>query len=211
MLPFDSWPKSEKFLLGLPSSSCTSLATRMSSEPEPQAGSQIRSPGLRLHELRQQRGNLGRRVELACLLAGPSGELADQVLVHVADDVAVPDPRRPQVEPGIVEVFQQVLEPPIALLGLPQGRFGVEVDVAKDVFELGLVGVLDLLQGDVDQFADVGGIAMGVEVVEVALLGDDEPFAGQGSLQPFLVPLVLVVSSSSCPSTGRTGISGTAS
>ena len=35
-----------KVSLGLPSTSSTSLATRISSEPEPQAGSQIRSPGL---------------------------------------------------------------------------------------------------------------------------------------------------------------------
>ena len=90
VLPFASWPKSEKFLLGLPSSSFTSLATRISSEPEPQAGSQIRSPGFGPHELRQQRRDFRRRVELARLLARAGGELADQVFVHVADDVALP-------------------------------------------------------------------------------------------------------------------------
>ena len=96
-----------------------------------------------------------------------------------------------------------MLQPAIAFLGLAQGRFGVEVDVAEDVFELGLVGVFDLLQGDVDQFADVGGVALGVEVVEVALVGHDEPLAGQGPLDPLFVPLVLLDYSSACPSTGR--------
>jgi hypothetical protein len=42
-----------------------------------------------------------------------------------------------------------MLQPPVPLLGLPQSRFGVEVHVAEDVFELGLVGVLRFFVGRV--------------------------------------------------------------
>ena len=43
-----------------------------------------------------------------------------------------------------------------------QEAVGVEIDVPEDVFELGLVCVLDALQRDVDEFADVGGVTMRV-------------------------------------------------
>ena len=43
----------------------------------------------------------------------------------------------------------------------------VEVDVAEDALELRLVGLLDLVEGDVDQLAEVGRVASLVEGREV--------------------------------------------
>jgi hypothetical protein len=54
------------------------------------------------------------------------------------------------------EILQQVLEAAVAVLGLAEIGLGVEVDVAEHAFELGLVGLLDPLQRDVDQLADIG-------------------------------------------------------
>ena len=53
------------------------------------------------------------------------------------------------------EIFQQLLQPFVALLRLAQVGFGVEINVAEHAFQLGLVGIFDLLQRHVDQFADV--------------------------------------------------------
>ena len=110
---------------------------------------------LRLEQLRQQHGDFRRRVELARLLAGVGREVADQEFVGVADDVQPADPRRPQVQPGIVKIFQQVDQPGVAVLRLAQVGFAVEVDVAEDAFELAAVLVFDVGQGHVDQIADV--------------------------------------------------------
>ena len=75
------------------------LRTLSSSEPEPQAKSSTLSSrffGAGLRFLAVERddggedvGNLLRRVELARLLAGPGGELADQVFVGIAQRVDV--------------------------------------------------------------------------------------------------------------------------
>ena len=75
--------------------------------------------------------------------------------------------RGAQVELGL-EIFQQVLQAAVAILGLAEVGFGVEVDVAEDAVELGLVGILDAVEHDVDQLADVGGVAPLVQAVEVA-------------------------------------------
>ena len=75
------------------------LRTLSSSEPEPQAKSNTLSsllllPGLRLLAVERDDGgedvgNLLRRVELARLLAGTGGKLADQVFVGIAQRVDV--------------------------------------------------------------------------------------------------------------------------
>ena len=75
------------------------LRTLSSSEPEPQAKSSTLSsllslPGLRLLAVQrddagEDAGNLLRRVELARLLAGTGGKLADQVFIGIAQRVDV--------------------------------------------------------------------------------------------------------------------------
>ena len=137
------------------------------------AARRVADPLARLgrHQLRQQRRDLGRGVELAGLLARARGELADQELVGVADDVPVADAGGPQVELGVGEVVQQVLQALVALFGAPQRGLGVEVDVAEDAFQLLLVGVLDGFQRHVDDFAQVGRVALGVERGEIGAFG----------------------------------------
>jgi hypothetical protein len=132
------------------------------------------------------------RVELTCLLSRAGCELADEVFIHIANHVAMTYPRRSQLKPGVVEIFKQVLQPPVPLLGLTQCRLGVEIDVAKHVFELCLVGILDLFEGHVDEFADVWGISMSVEIIEIALLRDDESLTGKCTFNSLLISLVLL-------------------
>ena len=142
---------------------------------------------LRIDELSDQQGDLLRGVELAGLLAGARRESVDQELVGIADDIALTDPRGAQIETRIGEVLQQILEEAVALPGIAEQRLGVEVDVAKDVGQLGLVGQFDLLQGDVDQLAQVGRLTLAVEVVEAALGRQNEPLACQLALDAGLV------------------------
>ena len=106
------------------------------------------------------------------------------------------------------EVFQQVLEAAVAVLGLAKIGLGVEVDVAEHAFELGLVGLLDLLERDVDQLADVGRLAPLVQGVEVGKetigdlaglfvleldVGQDEALALQLAADALLVVAVLLL------------------
>jgi UDP-N-acetyl-D-mannosaminuronate dehydrogenase len=92
----------------------------------------------------------------------------------------------------------------VAVLGLAEIGLGVEVDVAEDAFELGLVGVLDVVQHDVDQLADVGRLAALVEVGQEAVgdlagllvleldVGQDEALALQLAADALLVVAVLL-------------------
>ena len=122
--------------------------------------------GLGLYQLRQQFGYLVRGVKLARLLAGIGGEALDQVDIGVADHV-FRDAARAHVELRAMEVFHQVLEAVVAILGFAKVALAVEVDVAEHAFELGLVGFLDGVEHDVDEFADVGLVAPLVQAVEV--------------------------------------------
>ena len=81
------------------------------------------------------------------------------------------DATRTQVELGLGEVLEKVAEPPVAIPGLTEVGFGVEVDVAEDVFQFGLIGILDGFQDYVDQLADVGARAPLVEAVEAGIEG----------------------------------------
>ena len=142
------------------------------------------------HDRRQQPRHLGGRVELAALLAGVRREIPDQVLIHIADDIPLPDLRRPQIQPLVVEVLEQVHEPDVALLGLAEVRFAVEVDVAEHALQLGLVGIFDAGQRLVDALADVRLLALRVQVIEVALLRQHEALTRHGALDALLVAAV---------------------
>ena len=54
-------------------------------------------------------------------------------------------------------------------------------DINAHAFEFGLVGFLDLFEGEVDALADVGLVALGVEAVEVGPVGKEEAFAGEAA------------------------------
>ena len=106
-----------------------------------------------------------RRVELARLLAlGDVGELADQVLVGVAEDVGVD---RRVAERDLREPFDEVLQDLVGehLAVAPVGG-------AEDPVERVGVGALDLAHGVGKSGADVGRRL--ADVVPVAALGDDE-------------------------------------
>src|SRR5690606_11155403 len=131
----------------------------------------------RVDEPSDELADLGGCIELTRLLAGAGGEVGDEVLVGVADDVLVADATRAQVELGVGEVLQQHLQARVALAGLAEVGLAVEVDVAEHALELGFVGVLDLLQGLVDELAEVGLVALLVEVVVAGALGQEEALA----------------------------------
>ena len=63
-------------------------------------------------------------------------ELADEVFVGVADHVEAADPTGPQVEPLVVEVFEERLEPGVPLPRLPQAGFRVEVNASDGLKRL---------------------------------------------------------------------------
>src|SRR5690606_11383438 len=148
---------------------------------------------LRVDELGDELADLGGGVELARFLAGAGGEVGDEVLVGVADDVLVADAAGAQVELGVGEVLEQHLQARVSLAGLAEVGFAVEVDVAEDALQLGLVGVLDLLQGLVDELSEVGLVALLLEVVVARALGEDEAFALEAAADALVVVAVALL------------------
>ena len=142
--------------------------------------------GLRRRQLRQQPGDRSGGVELTGFLAGVGGEAGNEVDVALADNVAA-HLGRAQVEGGFGEVFQEVPEAAIAVLGAAEVGLGVEVDVAEHAVELGAVGVFDGRQRPVDALADVGLVALFVEVVEARPHRQDEALALQPAADARLV------------------------
>ncbi len=143
-----------------------------------------------IEQFHQQHGDACRGVEFTGLLAGIAGKAFDQILVGIADDVGVADLRRAQIQPWIVEVFEQMAQTIIALLGASQRGFAVEVDIAENAVQLFFIGVFDLLQGHVDQFTHIVRGAAVVERVVVAFLGQHKAFVLQLAAD---APLVVAV------------------
>ena len=117
----------------------------------------------RLQQLDDEAHDRSGCVELAALLAGVVGELADEVLVGVAEDVdgallALPgEVGVTQVEG--VEVAQQAADDAVAAAGRAELRLVVPVGVAQDAVEAGSVRLLDLGTGAVDHLAQVHRLA----------------------------------------------------
>ena len=143
-------------------------------------------------ELCQQAGDRSGRVELARLLACIGCEAGDQVDVALTDDVRA-HAAGAQVHRGLGEVLQQVLQAAVPVLRAAQVGLRIEVDVAEHALQLGAVGVLDPLQGDVDQFADIGLVPLGVQVLEAGAFGQDKAFTLQSAANAVFIPPV------SCP------------
>ncbi len=106
----------------------------------------------RVGELGDDLGHLARSEELACLLARVGGEALDEENVGVAKDVFG---RFPEIEAGLGEILEKGLEPTVAVLGLAEVRFRIEVDGAEKAAELALVGFFNRVERHVDQLADV--------------------------------------------------------
>ena len=117
----------------------------------------------RLQQLDDEPHNGARRVELAALLASVVGELANQVLVGVAEDVdgallaLLGEVGVTQVEG--VEVAQQAGDDAVAAAGATELGFVVPVRVPQDAIEAGGVRLLDLGAGAVDDLSKVHRLA----------------------------------------------------
>ena len=148
-------------------------------------------PRLGDRQLGQEAGDCGGCVELPRFLAPIGRKAGNQVDVALADDV-LRHPGRAQIQGRLGEILQQVFEAAVAVFGAAKTGFGVEVDVAEDALQLGAVDVLDGLKGDIDQLADVGGVALGVEVIEACTLGQDEPLPLQAPADARLVVAILL-------------------
>ena len=60
------------------------------------------------------------------------------------------------VELRLVEIFQELLEAAVAVLGLAEIGLAVEVDIAEYPFEFTLVALFNMVENDIDQLADIG-------------------------------------------------------
>lgn len=105
---------------------------------------------------------------MAAFFAALEGETCDEVFVAIADDIQIADARRAQVEALVVEIREDVLEASVPVLGFTQAFLVVEGNSVEDTFELGLVRILDVPQGLINEFAEVVGIALAVKAVEIA-------------------------------------------
>lgn len=144
-----------------------------------------------LEKAGEEGGDLAGGVELTGLFPGVGGEFFQEEFVNVADHVFGADDGGAEVEAGIGEVFEEMFEAGVAILGLAELALGVEVHLAEDAFEFGLVGFLDLFEGDVDALADVGFVAQGVETVELGTDRELEAFASEAAGDAGFVALEL--------------------
>ena len=123
----------------------------------------MRIPSRRLQQLDDEAHDRAGRVELAALLAGVVGELTDEVLVGVAQDVdgallaLLGEIGIAQVKG--VEVAQQAADDAVAAAGGAELRLIVPVGVVQDAVEAGGVRLLDLGAGAVDHLAQVHRLA----------------------------------------------------
>src|SRR5579871_3692312 len=147
------------------------------------AGCRARQPG-------QQARDGGRRVEFTSLLARIGGEARDQIDVALADDVLA-DARGTKIERGLGEVLKDVLEAAVAVFHAAEIRLGVEIDVAKNAFELCAVLIFDLFERDIDELANVRLIPLRVEIVEATSLGKDEALTLKPAAHPYIVVSIL--------------------
>jgi hypothetical protein len=53
----------------------------------------------------------------------------------ISDYITIADARRAQIETFIGKIIKKILQATVAFFGLSQGRFAVEVNVAKNIFE----------------------------------------------------------------------------
>ena len=72
----------------------------------------------------------------ADLASGVGGEARNQIDVTLTYYV-LGDARGPQIQRGLIEVFQQILEPAVAILGAAEIGFRIEVDIAEYARQLG--------------------------------------------------------------------------
>ena len=105
---------------------------------------------LRLDQLDQQPGDLGRRVELAPLLPGTVGEIFDEVFVCGSQEVRELEVIVAKRDVGeVLDEFDQS-----AVIQGPLADLAVEVDAFENVLERVRVGVFDGGQGLVQPGAD---------------------------------------------------------
>ncbi len=64
-----------------------------------------------------------------------------------------------------MEILQQLFQTAVAVLGFAEVGLAVEVDIAEYPFELTLVALFNMVENNVDQFADIGGRPALVEAI----------------------------------------------
>ena len=142
-------------------------------------GSQMRIPSLRLEQLDDEAHHGSRSVELAALLAGVVGELVDQVLVGVAQDVAAPGCVDSQVlvaQVQVAEVVEQAADNALAVGRAAELGLVVPVCSRQHAVQPWTVGFLDGVTGHVEGLAQVHGCP-----------GDGGPAGGLGNEELVLV------------------------
>ncbi len=85
-----------------------------------------------------------RGVKFTRLFAGICCEERDLMFVNITDDVTIADHGRAEVQAVIRKIFQELFQPPVAVRGLAQGCFAVEIDIPKDTVQLHFVSVFDV-------------------------------------------------------------------
>jgi len=145
---------------------------------------------LRSKQEGKELGDLARRIKFSRFFACVGCESLEEVFVDIPNDIFLSDDGGTEVEAWISKILKDELQAYIPIAGLAELGLGVEIDLAEDSLELALISLFDAGECDIHPLADVGLIAMGVETVEVAPLGQLEALAGQASGNACLVTLV---------------------
>ena len=144
---------------------------------------------LRGHEPCQGFGNLRRGIKLAGLFTGAGRKSFNQVLVNITDNVHVAIVVRLEIQ--CRKIFQKILEAVVALAGLAQIGFAVEIDVAKYIVQFGLIGIFNLFEHRVDRLPDIAVDSMSIEIIKGCFLTDDKALASHGPFDSHLVSAIL--------------------
>jgi hypothetical protein len=68
---------------------------------------------------------------------------------------------------GLLKSSSSIFRRRLRSFGLAEICLAVEVDVAENAFQLCLVGLFDGIQNNVDQLADIGGVAAFIQTVVI--------------------------------------------
>ncbi len=140
---------------------------------------------MRGHEPCQGFGNRRRSIKLAGLFAGAGRKSFNQILINITDNVHIAIVFRLEIKRR--KIFQKILEAVVALAGLAQIGFAVEIDVAKYIVQFGLIGIFNIFEHRIDRLPDIAVDSMSIKIIKGCFLTDNKAFARHGPFDSHLV------------------------
>ncbi len=143
---------------------------------------------MRGHEPCQGFGNRRRGIKLAGLFTGAGRKSFNQILINITDNVHIAIVVRLEIK--CRKIFQQILEAVVALAGLAQVGFAVEIDVAKYIVQFGLIGIFNIFEHRIDRLPDIAVVSVSIKIIKGCFLTDNKALASHGPFDSHLVSTI---------------------